>query len=147
MIKYQQLARQVGGLANNHRKNSMASSNVNDPVLAKGTTITFGSWVLIADGLGGFDTHLIDPNASKTSEASRRLAANDFVDHLDEIPLPVHIKRIRKQPDFDVTPPLGKSPSELVEDLDHLLETTRPGATVDWGPPRLRHLFGFNYKL
>ena len=49
--------------------------------------------------------------------------------------LPVHVKEIRKQPDFDVTSLPRKSPSELEEDLDHLLETTRLGATVDWGAP------------
>ena len=113
----------------------MASSNVNDSVLAKGTTITFGSWVLTADGLGGFNSHLADPNALETSEASRRRAANDFIDHLDEIPLPVHVKEIRKQPGFDVTSLPRKSPSELEEDLDHLLETTRSGATVHRGAP------------
>ena len=42
----------------------MASPDNSDSVLAKGTTITFGSWVLVANGSGGFNAHLADPNAS-----------------------------------------------------------------------------------
>jgi len=57
------------------------------------------------------------------------LRNRDFVDHLNEIPLPIHVKEIRKQFDFDLT--TTESPSELEEDLDHLLEITRPGAIVN----------------
>ena len=69
-VKHRQLARQVGDFADDHLRNSMASPDNSDSVLAKGTTITFGSWVLTADGTGGFDNHLTDPNAPETPEAS-----------------------------------------------------------------------------
>ena len=50
----------------------------------------------------------------------------DGVDHVSlnliKIPLPVHVKEMRKQPDFDVTSIPRKTPSKLEEDLDQLLE-------------------------
>ena len=75
----------------------------NNMVPSKGTTFYVSSWVFITDGSGGFDSHLIDPSAPEVSEAARRRAVNEFVNQLDEIPLPVHVKEIRKQPDFDIT--------------------------------------------
>jgi len=56
-------------------------------------------------------------------------ARTDAGGEQDEIPLPIHVKEIRKEFDFDVT--TTESPSELEEDLDHLLEITRPGAIVN----------------
>ena len=106
----------------------MASSNHNNVVLAKGTTIIFGSWILTANGSGGFDSRLIDPNALEASEVARRQEIDNFVDQLDEIKLPVHIKKIRDQPDFDTITP--KTLSELEEDLDNLLEISRQEAIV-----------------
>ena len=103
----------------------MASPNNSDSVLAKGTIITFGSWVLVADGSGGFDSRLVNSDAPRTSESTRRRATDEFVNHLDEIPLPTDIKEIRKQHDFDAT--LSKTPSELEEDLDCLLEASKLG--------------------
>ena len=105
----------------------MASPNNSDSVLAKGTIITFGSWVLVADGSSGFDSRLVDSDAPGTSESTRRRATDEFVDHLDEIPLPASVKEIQKQPDFDATISLSKTPSELEEDLDHLLEASTLG--------------------
>ena len=92
-VKHQQLARQVGDFADDHRRNSMASPDNSDSVLAKGTTITFGSWVLIADGSGGFDSHLVDPNAPGSSKSTRRRVADEFVDHLNKIPLHADVKK------------------------------------------------------
>ena len=106
----------------------MDPSNSSASVPAKGTTITFGSWVLTTDSLGGFHSHLVNPNAPKTSEVSRRRG---------EIPLPVHVKGIREQPDFDVTPTLTKTSPELEEHLDHLLGITKLGATSDQEAPAL----------
>ena len=68
-VKHRQLERQVGEFVDDHRKNSMAPLD-NNMMPAKGTTFYIGSWVFIADGSGGFDSHLIDPSAPKTSEAA-----------------------------------------------------------------------------
>ena len=127
MVKHRQLERQVGAFADNHQKNSMASPDNSNSVLPKGTTITLGSWILIADGSSGFDSHLVDPNAPGSFESTRRHVADEFVDHLDEIPLPASVKEIQKQPNFDATISLSKTPSELEEDLDHLLEASTLG--------------------
>ena len=64
----------------------------NNVVPAKGTTFYIGSWVFVADGSGGFDSHLIDPSAPEASEAARRRAVDEFVNQLDEISLLVHVK-------------------------------------------------------
>jgi hypothetical protein len=66
----------------------------NNAVLAKGTTFYLGSWVFVANGLGGFDSHLIDPSASEASEVTRRREINNFVDQLDEIEFLVHVVSI-----------------------------------------------------
>ena len=96
-VKHRQLACQVGGFADDQKKNSMASPDNSDFVLPKGTIITLGSWVLVADGSGEFDSHLVDPDAPGTSEPTRCRATEEFVNHLDENPLPDNIKEIQKQ--------------------------------------------------
>jgi len=105
----------------------------NNVVPAKGTTFYVGSWVFIADGLGGFNSHLIDPSVPKTSKAARRQEVDNFVDQLDEIPLLVHIKEVRNRPNFDIITPTTLF--ELEEDLDSLLEITRQDAIVDREAP------------
>ena len=105
----------------------------NNVVPAKGTTFYVGSWVFIADGLGGFNSHLIDPSVPKTSKAARHQEVDNFVDQLDEIPLLVHVKEVQNRPDFDVITPTALF--ELEEDLDSLLEITRQDAIVDREAP------------
>jgi len=65
MVKHRQLAPNVGPLAKDHRKNSMASFNFGFPAIDARTTFIFGSWVCIANGLGGFFSHLIIPASTK----------------------------------------------------------------------------------
>jgi len=48
---------------------------------------------------------------------------DDFIDHLDEIPLSTHIEKIQKSSNFDEFS--TKSPLKLKDDLDNLLEITR----------------------
>ena len=45
----------------------------------QGATFIFGSWVCVADGLGGFDSHLTNPPTLKdiTSESSNKLGGSD----------------------------------------------------------------------
>jgi hypothetical protein len=38
-------------------KNLMASFNFTSTMLDEGTTFVFGSWICIANGLGGFNSH------------------------------------------------------------------------------------------
>jgi hypothetical protein len=53
-VKHRQLARQVGVRIEDPPVNSMASFKFTGVVLPKGTTLIFGSWVCVADGVGDF---------------------------------------------------------------------------------------------
>ena len=44
----------------------MASFEFGFPAIDAGTTFVFGSWVYIANGSGGFSSHLIDPGSTET---------------------------------------------------------------------------------
>jgi hypothetical protein len=51
-------------------ENSMTSLSFTSTVLDEGTTLVFGSWICVANGLGGFNSHLVDswkPEASTTT--------------------------------------------------------------------------------
>ena len=55
--KHRQLVRQVGDSASSSA-NSMATFAFSTTALPQGTTFIFRSWVCIANGSGGFDSHL-----------------------------------------------------------------------------------------
>ena len=46
----------------------MASFNFGFPAIDAGTTFVFGSWVCIANGSGGFPSHLINPTNKKAPQ-------------------------------------------------------------------------------
>ena len=98
-------------------------------VPAKGTFFYVGSWIFVADGLGGFNSLPIDQNASEASEAARCQEIDDFVDQLEEVELSVFNNGTRNQPEFDAIRP--KTLSELEVDLDKLLEDTKQETTID----------------
>ena len=98
-------------------------------VPAKGTFFYVGSWIFVADGLGGFNSLPIDQNASEASEAARCQEIDDFVDQLEEVELSVFNNGTRNQPEFDAIRP--KTLSELEEDMDKLLEDTKQETTID----------------
>ena len=50
--------------------------------MPEGTTLVFGSWACIADGSGGFSSHLITPNSSEP-KATQLVNIHEAVD-LDE---------------------------------------------------------------
>ena len=72
--KHQQLARQVGDLAS-----SMATFAFSNVAPLQGATFVFGSWVCVANGSGGFDSHLTNSHTLKIimSEDSNKLAGLD----------------------------------------------------------------------
>jgi len=53
----------------------------------KGTTFVFGSWVCVANGLGGFDSHLTNPMEPKAISSESRNTTAGLDDH-DDMPLP-----------------------------------------------------------
>jgi hypothetical protein len=88
VVKHQQLVRQVGVFIEHPPENSMASFNFTSVVLDEGTTFIFGSWICIANGLGGFNSHLTnskEPEASSTTPSSD---LDDFIDNIDSMMLP-----------------------------------------------------------
>ena len=72
--KHRQLARQVGGSAS-----SMATFAFSTMALPQGATFVFCSWVCVANGLGGFNSHLTNPPTLKaaTPESLSKLAGSD----------------------------------------------------------------------
>jgi hypothetical protein len=84
-VKHRQQARQVGGLIEDPPENSMASFNFTGVVLSKGTMFTFGSWFYIANGRGGFDSHLTKAREPTASAPASRLDIDDLADDLGEI--------------------------------------------------------------
>ena len=98
----------------------------------EGTTFIFGSWICVADGQGGFHSHLANPvgpeaNSSTSSDDAAKLASN-----LSKIQL---FDLLRRQPsDHDITLSDQKEiQSETFSDLekvaDDLLITD---ATTPW---------------
>ena len=73
--KHRQLARQVGDLASSSAS-SMATFTFSTMAPPQGATFIFSSWVYIANGSGGFDSHLTNSPTlkSSTSEDSNKLA-------------------------------------------------------------------------
>jgi hypothetical protein len=52
-------------------ENSMESFCFTSTVLDEGTTFIFGSWICVANGLGGFNGHLADSRKLEASTATR----------------------------------------------------------------------------
>ena len=80
-VKQRQLAPTVGPLANNRQKNSMASLD-DTPELEKGTSLRVGSWIFIANGLGGFKSYSINQDPPEVSETAKRREFDEFIDQL-----------------------------------------------------------------
>ena len=73
--KHRQLARQVGDSASSSAS-SMATFAFSTMTPPRGVTFIFGSWVCVANGSGGFDSHLTNSPTPKssTSEDPNKLA-------------------------------------------------------------------------
>jgi hypothetical protein len=78
----------------------MASFDFTSVVLDEGTTFIFGSWIYIANGSGGFNSHLVDTREPETSVATQCSRLDGFVDNLDEMLLPDLAKDIEKESVF-----------------------------------------------
>jgi hypothetical protein len=84
-------------------ENSMASLCFTSNMLDEGTTFIFGSWICVANGFGGFISHLVDSRKPEASVATRRCNLDSFVDNLDELLLPDLPRQIENMSIFDVT--------------------------------------------
>jgi hypothetical protein len=131
-------------------ENSMASFNFTSVVLDEGTTFIFDSWIYVANGLGGFNNHLVNSRKLETSASTQSNNLDEFINNLDELLLPDLALQIEKMSIFDATstcdaPELFgsdsnrsegttqlKSLSDLEEDLDLLLKFKDVGAIACW---------------
>jgi hypothetical protein len=129
-------------------ENSMVSFNFTSIVLGEGTTFIFDSWICIANGLGGFNSRLVDSWKPEISALTRSSDLDEFIDNLDELLLPYLALQIQKMSVLDATsthdaPELvrldsnrsegttqSKSLSNLEEDLNLLLKFKDVGATA-----------------
>jgi hypothetical protein len=87
-VKHRQLAHQVGVLIKDPLENLMASFNFTSAMLDEGTTFIFGSWICIADGLGGFNSHLANSKEPEASPSTSSSDLDDFIDNPDDMLLP-----------------------------------------------------------
>jgi hypothetical protein len=87
-VKHLQLAFQIGVFIEHPPENSMASFSFTSVVLDEGTTFIFDSWIYVANGLGGFNSHLADSRKWEASTPTRRSDLDKFNDNLDELLLP-----------------------------------------------------------
>jgi hypothetical protein len=85
VVKYRQLARQVGVRIEDPLVNSMASFKFTSAMLPQGMMFIFGSWVCIADGAGDFRWFTIDVMKPKTLAASFYSDLDEFVDNLNDL--------------------------------------------------------------
>ena len=121
-MKHRHLVPTVGPIANGRQKNSMAPLDDN-LVLEKGTSFRIGSWIIIANGSGGFESCPTDQDLPEVPEATKRRELDDFADRLEEVGFSNLNNEARIQSKFDAIK--AKTLSELEEDLEELLEESK----------------------
>jgi hypothetical protein len=102
-VKHRQLACQEGVFIKHPLENSMASLSFTSNVLDERTTFIFGSWICVANGLDGFNSHLVDSRKPKASVATRCSNLNSFIEDLDELLLLDLPRQIKKMSIFNAT--------------------------------------------
>jgi hypothetical protein len=79
----------------------MASSNFTSIVLDKGTTFIFGSWICVANGSDGFNSHLANSKEPEASSSTPSSDLDEFIDNLDNTLLPDLAQQIKKMSVFN----------------------------------------------
>jgi hypothetical protein len=82
----------------------MASFKFTSAVLPEGTTLIFGSWVCVADGVGDFHRLTIDVMKPKTLAESFHSELDEFVDNLDNLLTLGSTRKIKEESVFNATP-------------------------------------------
>jgi hypothetical protein len=103
-VKHRLLARQVGVFIEHPLENPMASLSFTSNVLDEGTTFIFSSWICITNGLGGFNSHLIDSKKPEAPAVTRHSNLDSFIDDLMELLLPDLTRKIENTSIFNATP-------------------------------------------
>ena len=117
---HRQLMRQVGDSASSSAS-SMATFAFSTMTPPRGATFIFGSWVCIANGLGGFDSHLTNSPTPKssTSKNSNKLARS-------------HDRGVMLLPDLakEIEPKLKNNSSFIQTQIDLKPKSTRIGTLI-----------------
>jgi hypothetical protein len=103
VVKHQQLACQVGEIIEYPPENSMACFNFTSTVLDEGTTFIFGSWIYVANGLGGFNSHQANSKEPEASSSTPSSDLDEFIDNLDGLLFPDLAQQIEKMSVFNAT--------------------------------------------
>jgi hypothetical protein len=82
-------------------ENSMASLSFTSTVLDEGTTFIFGSWICVANGLGGFSSCLVNSRKPEASAPTRSSELDNFIDNLNELLLPDLPRQIKRTTQLD----------------------------------------------
>jgi hypothetical protein len=85
VVKHRQLACQVGVFIEHPLENLMVSLSFTSNVLDEGTTFVFGSWICVANGLGCFNSHLVNSKKSEASAATRHSNLDSFIGDINEL--------------------------------------------------------------
>jgi hypothetical protein len=112
-------------------ENSMESLSFTSNVLDEGTIFIFGSWTCVANGLGGFNSHLVDSRKPEASAATRCSNPDSFVDDLDELLLPDLPRQIEKTSIFYATS-IRAAPGQLRSDSNRSEEASRSKSLSNW---------------
>jgi hypothetical protein len=81
----------------------MASFNFTSALLDEGTTFILGSWICIADGLGGFNSHLANSKEPEATSSPTSSDIDDFIDNVDDMLFPNLAEQIEKMSVFNAT--------------------------------------------
>jgi hypothetical protein len=84
-------------------ENSMAFLSFPSTVLDEGTIFIFGSWICVANSLGGFKSCLVDSRKPEASTPTRSSDLDEFIDNPDKSLFPDLVRQIKKMSVFDVT--------------------------------------------
>jgi hypothetical protein len=123
-VKHRQLARQIEVFIEHPPENSMASFNFTSAVLDEGTTFIFGSWICVANALGGFNSHLANSKEPEASSSTPSSNLHEFIDNLDDMLLPDLAQQIEKISIFNATS-TRDAPDLFVLDLNRSEKTSR----------------------
>jgi hypothetical protein len=109
----------------------MAFFSFTNTVLDDGTTFIFGSWIYVTNGSSGFKSHLADYRKLEAFAATRHSDLDEFIDNLNEFPLPDLAGEIERMSIFDTTS-TRTAPRLLRSNSNHLRMLHSPSPSLTW---------------
>jgi hypothetical protein len=111
-------------------ENLMASFSYTSTVLEVGTALVFGSWINVANGSSGFNSHQANSRKLEAFVAVRHSNLNEFINNLDKLLVPDLAGEIERMSIFDATS-IHVAPGLLGSDLNRSKEATRSKSLTD----------------